>query len=306
MLRILATIAPSTAASRSASSNTMNGALPPSSIDSRSRFSEACSISLRPTSVEPVNDSLRSRGSAISGAVVSPEDEAVNRLSTPPGRPASSRILASASIDSGVCCAGLTTIVQPAAIAGPILRVPIASGKFHGRDQQARADRLLHRQQAALAVGGRPRSGRRSAPPPRRTSAGTRPRRRSRPATRRAACPSRASSAAPARRLRSTIASNARRRISPRSRGRIAAHAGPASTAASARPWRPRPTRRRRRTAARRWRGPRPTACPWRRRATRRRCTAAWGPGRGSAALRSGDRAHAQNQPTADRRTVTP
>ena len=53
-------------------------------------------------------------------------------LSTPPGSPASSRIWASASIDSGVCLAGLTTIVQPAAIAGPILRVPIASGKFHG------------------------------------------------------------------------------------------------------------------------------------------------------------------------------
>ena len=31
-----------------------------------------------------------------------------------------------------VCAAGLTTIVQPAATAGPILRVPIASGKFHG------------------------------------------------------------------------------------------------------------------------------------------------------------------------------
>ena len=39
---------------------------------------------------------------------------------------------ASASIVSGVSAAGLTTIVQPAAIAGPILRVPIASGKFHG------------------------------------------------------------------------------------------------------------------------------------------------------------------------------
>ena len=37
-----------------------------------------------------------------------------------------------ASIDSGVCLAGLTTIVQPAAIAGPTLRVPMASGKFHG------------------------------------------------------------------------------------------------------------------------------------------------------------------------------
>ena len=53
-------------------------------------------------------------------------------FSTPPGSPASSRICASASIESGVCFAGLTTIVQPAATAGPILRVPIASGKFHG------------------------------------------------------------------------------------------------------------------------------------------------------------------------------
>ena len=33
---------------------------------------------------------------------------------------------------SGVSWAGLTIIVQPAATAGPILRVPIASGKFHG------------------------------------------------------------------------------------------------------------------------------------------------------------------------------
>ncbi len=68
----------------------------------------------------------------ISGSIVAPEDFAVITLSTPPGRPASSRIWASMIIDSGVCLAGLTTIVQPAAIAGPILRVPIASGKFHG------------------------------------------------------------------------------------------------------------------------------------------------------------------------------
>ena len=33
---------------------------------------------------------------------------------------------------SGVSSAGLTITVQPAARAGPILRVPMASGKFHG------------------------------------------------------------------------------------------------------------------------------------------------------------------------------
>ena len=79
-----------------------------------------------------MNDSLRVRGSAISGPMVSPDDWAVITFSTPPGSPTSSRIPASASIDSGVSLAGLTTIVQPAAIAGPILRVPMAIGKFHG------------------------------------------------------------------------------------------------------------------------------------------------------------------------------
>ena len=54
-----------------------NGALPPSSIDTLRTFSADDSISLRPTSVEPVNDSFRRRGSAISGPVVAPDDEVV-------------------------------------------------------------------------------------------------------------------------------------------------------------------------------------------------------------------------------------
>ena len=52
--------------------------------------------------------------------------------STPSGSPASARMPARASIDSGVSLAGLTSIVQPAATAGPILRVPMARGKFQG------------------------------------------------------------------------------------------------------------------------------------------------------------------------------
>ena len=132
MLRIFAITPPATASSTSASANTRNGALPPSSIDVRSSPSADCATSARPTSVEPVNVSLRSRGSAMIGSDTAREDDAVITFSTPAGSPASSRIWASASIDSGVCCAGLTTIVQPAATAGPILRVPIAIGKFHG------------------------------------------------------------------------------------------------------------------------------------------------------------------------------
>ena len=53
-------------------------------------------------------------------------------LSTPSGRPASVMMAASDNMVSGVWLAGLITIVQPAAIAGPILRVPMASGKFQG------------------------------------------------------------------------------------------------------------------------------------------------------------------------------
>src|SRR6266545_3593089 len=126
MLRILASIAPSIAASMSASSNTRNGALPPSSIDVRSTCSEACSSSFRPTPVEPVKESLRARPSRISGSITPPASLVTTTLTTPSGSPASARISASASIDSGVCEAGLITDVQPAAMAGPSLRPPLA------------------------------------------------------------------------------------------------------------------------------------------------------------------------------------
>ena len=53
-------------------------------------------------------------------------------LKTPLGKPARSASSARASAENGVCDAGLSTIVQPAASAGPALRVIIASGKFHG------------------------------------------------------------------------------------------------------------------------------------------------------------------------------
>src|ERR1039458_561733 len=53
-------------------------------------------------------------------------------LTTPPGPPACSRTCAMARAVSGVSDAGLHTTVQPAARAGPILRVSMAAGKFHG------------------------------------------------------------------------------------------------------------------------------------------------------------------------------
>jgi succinate-semialdehyde dehydrogenase/glutarate-semialdehyde dehydrogenase len=82
MLRILAIIAPSTAASTSASPNTRNGALPPSSIETRWRFSAAWATSFLPTAVEPVKETLRSRASAISAAETSWLDDVVTTSHT--------------------------------------------------------------------------------------------------------------------------------------------------------------------------------------------------------------------------------
>src|SRR6185436_4460041 len=131
VLRYFDAIAPSTAASRSASSKTMNGALPPSSSDSFLIVVADCAISSLPISVEPVNDTLRTVGLLVSSAPISVADPVIT-LKTPFGTPARSASSASASAEKGVCDAGFSTTVQPAAIAGPALRVIIASGKFHG------------------------------------------------------------------------------------------------------------------------------------------------------------------------------
>ena len=79
-----------------------------------------------------MNESFRSRGSRMIGSETAPEVDVVKTFTTPLGRPASSRSLAKYRVVSGVSSAGLMTTVHPAATAGAILRVAIASGKFHG------------------------------------------------------------------------------------------------------------------------------------------------------------------------------
>ncbi len=128
-------------------------------------------------------------------------------------------------------------------MAGPILRVPMASGKFHGvmkRQGPTGLRMVSSRVPPAGAVHpaavdahrllGEPAEELRAVgdlalAPPRRS------------------CPSRGSSAAAKSSARSVISSNARRRISPRSRGGVAAHspwtpaaASSAARASSARP----------------------------------------------------------------------
>jgi hypothetical protein len=82
--------------------------------------------------VEPVNDSLRMRPSRRSRSDTPGASLVVRTPSTPSGSPSPRRSSAKASDVSGVCGAGLRIAVQPAASAGAIFAVAIASGKFHG------------------------------------------------------------------------------------------------------------------------------------------------------------------------------
>ena len=76
-LRYLEAAAPSTAASRSASSNTMTGAFPPNSMDTFLTVSAHSLSRVLPTGVEPVKVSLR-----IVSLPVSTDEEVVTFAST--------------------------------------------------------------------------------------------------------------------------------------------------------------------------------------------------------------------------------
>src|SRR5687768_3394887 len=105
-LRNLDAITPATAFSRSASSNTMNGALPPSSSDTFLIVGAHCASNWRPTSVDPVKDTLRTAGLDVSSPPMT-DAAPVTTLNTPLGTPARSASSASASAEYGVLVAGL-------------------------------------------------------------------------------------------------------------------------------------------------------------------------------------------------------
>ena len=162
----------------------------------------------------------------------SPDRVDVTTLSTPAGRPTSSNTCATASVVSGVSAAGLTTIVQPAAMAGPILRVAIAMGKFQGVMSR-------HGPTGFFTVSSRePPAGASIHRPWIRTASSANQRRNSAPY---ATSPAASFSGLPISRLisrakssvRSVIRSYAARRISPRSRGAVRAQSRWAATAAS-------------------------------------------------------------------------
>jgi hypothetical protein len=110
----------------------MKGALPPSSSETFFTVEAHCAIKSLPTSVEPVKENLRTSGFWVSSSPTSRARVVVTTLSTPAGSPAAAASSASARAESGVSSGGLTTTVQPAAMAGATLRVIMAMGKFQG------------------------------------------------------------------------------------------------------------------------------------------------------------------------------
>ena len=121
-----------TATSRSASRQTIAGALPPSSSATRVRFAAAEAMIALPVSRWPVKETICVSSSATSAAPVSRPP--VTRLTTPVGSSACSSISRKKWIVlSGVTSLGLATSVLPVRIAGASLRASTASGKFQGQ-----------------------------------------------------------------------------------------------------------------------------------------------------------------------------
>ena len=84
-----------------------------------------------PARVEPVKDIISISGCAL---IAWPTDGPLpcTRLNTPAGSPASSMNSAMSCAESGACSLGLSTIVQPAAMAGATLARIWLIGQFQG------------------------------------------------------------------------------------------------------------------------------------------------------------------------------
>ncbi len=118
---------PGMASARSASAKTMLGLFPPSSRVTR--FSESAQVRMMcwPIALEPVKLILSTSGCSSRGWPAS-GPRPVSTLSTPAGTPASSAARARPRAVRGVCSAGFSTTVQPAARAGATFWLAISRG----------------------------------------------------------------------------------------------------------------------------------------------------------------------------------
>src|SRR4051794_10646043 len=121
----------SSARSRSASSNTITGFLPPSSKCTRFRVGAPCAMIAAPVVVSPTKAIALIAGCSVS-ALPASSPKPCTVLSTPSGTPACLTSCASRSAVTGDHSAGLWTTVQPAASAGAIFQVDSMNGVFHG------------------------------------------------------------------------------------------------------------------------------------------------------------------------------
>src|SRR6185437_12437597 len=121
----------SSARSRSASSNTITGFLPPSSKCTRFKVGAPCAMIADPVALSPTKPIALIAGCSVK-ALPASSPKPCTVLSTPSGIPASFTSLASRSAVTGDHSAGLCTTVQPAASAGAIFQVESMNGVFHG------------------------------------------------------------------------------------------------------------------------------------------------------------------------------
>jgi hypothetical protein len=124
-------VAPATA-DTSASSSAIAADLPPSSRKTFFSVGAAAAMIARPVAVDPVKDTMSTRGSVDRTAATS-LDSGVTTLKTPAGMSVcSATSRPSSQATHGVSGAGFSTTVQPAARAGPTLARLIWVGTFHG------------------------------------------------------------------------------------------------------------------------------------------------------------------------------
>src|SRR3954454_16906189 len=121
----------SSARSRSASSNTITGFLPPSSKCTRFKVGAPCAMIAEPVALSPTKPIALTDGCSVS-AMPASSPMPCTVLSTPSGTPACLTSFANRSAVTGDHSAGLCTTVQPAASAGAIFQVESMNGVFHG------------------------------------------------------------------------------------------------------------------------------------------------------------------------------
>src|SRR6266481_4814374 len=121
----------SSARSKSASSNTITGFLPPSSKCTRFRLGAPCAMIAAPVEVSPTKAIALIAGCSVS-ALPASSPMPCTVLRTPSGTPACFTNRDNRSAVTGDHSAGLCTTVQPAARAGAIFQVDSMNGVFHG------------------------------------------------------------------------------------------------------------------------------------------------------------------------------